>query len=206
MRLSSLSRSLVGFTAVAALAGACLVGEASAAQVSYDGPISAAYFSSYTDTGTSIAFNGSPFMVDSLSSIAELRDYYNGVDSDPLWPSAAVIFATDFTGNLLAPSTGTYQLLIGLDDGGYLSVNGANVFSQPGSNSVSFQLLNVNLTAGDNPFELQYDNSECCGAIAYIGLNGAVAPIPEPASWAVTLLGLAGLGAAIRGRRRAALA
>jgi len=202
MKQSRIQRLVVRATLIACCWCMASAGLA-ATQMSYSGPVTAKYYSSFTDTPTSgIIFNGAPYMTDTIASVSELRDYYAGADSDPNWPSAGNVFATDFTGSFYAPSAGNYSLLVGLDDGGYLTVNGVNYFNETGPNSVDFQRLTVPLSAGDNPFELQYYNAQCCGAIAYLGLNGASAPVPEPAAWAMMLLGAGLIGGGLRLARR----
>ena len=82
-------------------------------------PVTINYYSSgYTDTGSDITFTGSPSSTDTAPSISELRDYYAGVDSDPLWPDASVVFGADFLTQIDVPSTGNYVFQFGADDGG----------------------------------------------------------------------------------------
>jgi hypothetical protein len=45
-------------------------------------------------------------------------------------------------------------------------------------------------------------NDDASGGPAYY--EGAVGAVPEPSTWAIMLVGLGGLGAAMRRRRRAA--
>jgi hypothetical protein len=166
-------------------------------------PVTVAYYTSgYTDTGTSITFTGSPVSVDQISSISELRDYYAGQDSDPNWPSAANPFGADFTAEVDAPTSGTYTFAFGVDDGGYLLVDGSLVANQGGTHAIDIQNYTVTLSAGLHSLEVQYDNVLCCGAIAYVGLNGAPAPAPEPASWSLLITGIGGMGATLRATRR----
>ena len=67
----------------------------------------------------------------------------------------------------------------------------------------------MNLHAGINTFEIQYDNTQCCGAVATLGLPTGVTEItavPEPMTWALMLVGFGVLGAVARRRRSASLA
>ncbi len=206
-------RTLAGLSAFAAgLAAAPFA----AAGVTYVGPVSVSYYSStgqtgctgpssqncsygdYTDTGTGITFTDASSTTDQIGAISELRDYYAGADSDPNWPSATFAFGADFTATISAPTTGDYTFNFGTDDGGYLLIDGDVVANQGGIHAIAFQDYVVNLTAGTHTLEVQYDNVLCCGAIAYVGLNGALAPVPEPASWALMVLGLGAVGATLR--------
>ena len=173
--------------------------QANAAVITYVGgadPVSVSYYANgnFTDTGSSISFSGSPASANSISSISELRDYYNGTDSDPSWPSASIVFAADFNATINVPTSGSYTFQFGTDDAGYLFIGGNLIADQGGIHAVDIQPYTVSLAAGTYSLEVQYDNIYCCGAIAYVGLNGVQAPVPEISTWAMLLCGFAGLG------------
>ena len=56
----------------------------------------------------------------------------------------------------------------------------------------------VTLTPGLNQIEVQYDNSACCTTA--LELSGLPAAVPEPAAWAMLILGLGMIGWAARRR------
>ena len=119
--------------------------------------------------------------------------------------------------NTFIQITGTIGLLSGAnsfvvahDDGVVLSVAGfGTVLSQPGPTGESFTPFNINNPgpAGNFAFTLNY--TECCGPPADLVLqinNVTIGGAPEPASWALTIVGVAGVGAALRSRRRKVVA
>lgn len=96
------------------------------------------------------------------------------------------------------------------NDDAYLSINGVNLFTDNvatvgnygNSGWVSFSY--TALTTGAYTLELgvtnRLDNGLASGAV----LDGV--SVPEPASWALMLVGFAGLGVALRGSRRTLVA
>ena len=64
----------------------------------------------------------------------------------------------------------------------------------------------MTLNAGLNSFEIQYDNTQCCGEVATLALPAGVtevSDVPEPMTWTLMLVGFGGLGAISRRRRSA---
>jgi hypothetical protein len=112
--------------------------------------------------------------------------------------------------------TGTIGLLAGMnsfvvghDDGVVLTIVGfGTVVNAPGPTSFSTSPFTVNNpgAAGNFAFTLEYN--ECCGGPADLefAINNVVigGGVPEPSTWAMMLLGFAGLGFAFRQSRRKA--
>lgn len=72
----------------------------------------------------------------------------------------------------------------------------------------SFAALGAYRYLSFNPTSVSVSGSPCCGANVY-GLDELrvfSSPTPEPAAWALMLLGFGGLGASLRARRQAAVA
>jgi len=117
--------------------------------------------------------------------------------------------------NLFLLLTGTVGLLhgdnsfvVGHDDGVVMFIPGLDgatpVVNAPGPTSFSNTAFNVNNPgpAGNYAFSLQY--TECCGppAVLLLTVNNVNPGVPEPATWAMMLVGFGGLGAVMRTRRR----
>ena len=112
-------------------------------------------------------------------------------------------FGATLTGYLDASATGSYTVTLGSDDAGYLFINNALVVSRPGLNGYGTNDASVDLTAGVHPFTIEYYNGPPTGAAVGLGLSSGltVTGVPEPSTWALLILGFAGLGWA--GYRRA---
>jgi hypothetical protein len=107
-----------------------------------------------------------------------------------------------FTGSTyLAAGANSFSILH--DDGIELSIDGiGTVVSDAGPTAATESPFTVMApTAGFYNFELGY--GECCGGPATVEftVNGAPAGVPEPATWAMMLLGFGGLGVAMRNSR-----
>jgi hypothetical protein len=104
---------------------------------------------------------------------------------------------------------GANSFVVGHDDGVILSIAGfGTVVNAPGPTSFStspFTVTNPG-AAGNFAFTLEYN--ECCGGPADLefAINNVVigGGVPEPSTWAMMLLGFAGLGFAFRQSRRKA--
>jgi len=108
-----------------------------------------------------------------------------------------------FTGTtFLAAGANNFSVLH--DDGVELNIDGIGiVLSDPGPTAATESPFTVTAsTAGFYNFELAY--GECCGGPATVlfDVNGGPAGVPEPATWAMMLVGFGGLGAAMRSKRR----
>lgn len=108
--------------------------------------------------------------------------------------------------------TGTIDLAAGdniftitHDDGLQLNIDGIGlVVDHPGPTSPVANTFTAHaVTAGTYNFELSY--GECCAGPAQLTwlFNGSpVGSVPEPATWAMMLLGFAGIGLAVRRSRK----
>jgi hypothetical protein len=114
------------------------------------------------------------------------------------------------TGNTFIDITGTVGLqhgdndfVVAHDDGVVLNITGfGTVVNEPGPTAESFTHFTVTNpgAAGNFAFNLQY--AECCSPPAALvwQINNVTVTgsVPEPATWAMMLLGIAGVGAAMR--------
>jgi hypothetical protein len=98
----------------------------------------------------------------------------------------ADVFAT-----INVPTPGNYLLTLGSDDGAYAYVGGSLVLDDGGIHGLQTVSTTMTFLApGPQSLELQYGNAYCCGAV----LEFSVAAVPEPSSWAMMILGFAGVG------------
>jgi hypothetical protein len=102
---------------------------------------------------------------------------------------------------------------LGSDDDSFIYVDGVLFGQNPGVHGVSTVTFDSpNLTAGSHSIEVFYADRQ--NVEAHLSLNLAanstgvvITPgVPEPATWAMMLLGFGGLGAMLRSRRKAAFA
>jgi len=189
------THSLIGMVSAAAMA---LVGAASYANAAI---VDVAVYPGYDDTGTGMAVSGSPTYTSTLNSGSTGFVYDWAASSDSVNDfgtyNGSAIFTAYFTGKIFAASAGSYSITIASDDASYLYINGGLAISDGGLHGIVTVTENVMLSAGLNSFQLQYGNGACCGALTSLQLNtagSAISGVPEPATWAMMLLGFAGLG------------
>ena len=105
-------------------------------------------------------------------------------------------------------ATGAYYFLIGSSTPGLLFsdvtlVGGGSTWTLAPPAAHVLTLDNVTLLANTNYTLSMTGSTELAGAI---NGNITILPVPEPATWAMMLLGFAGMGLVIRRRREPALA
>ncbi|GJG85081.1 hypothetical protein tb265_02620 [Gemmatimonadetes bacterium T265] len=118
-------------------------------------------------------------------------------------------FGARFTGFLVAPTTASnYALTVNTDDGDVLTIDGVTYDSDWITKAYGPGYVgNIPLTAGNNPFTLDYFQGPPVQAYANFSVQGAtVIPpppttAPEPATVVLVAAGLAGAGVAARRRR-----
>lgn len=152
-----------------------------------------------TTTVSGINFTDAPFTSD-----ATTVGYFLG---NPLLSSATLNNSYFlFTGSIYLDA-GVNNFTIAHDDGVQISLDGGlgMVLDDAGPTSPTTTPFTITAsTAGTYNYTLSY--GECCGGPAvlqWLYPSGApVGEVPEPATWAMMLLGFAGIGMTFRGRRR----
>jgi hypothetical protein len=206
---------------VAAAAGAALLGVAGAANASVNVQIWTDVVGAASDATLGQAAGlGSPNAVIDLPSIDFNDAPFNSDDStvgyflhNPVGLNATVgshLLDNTYlyiTGDMFL-AAGDNNFVVTHDDGLQLFIDGIGlVVDKPDPTSPTPTSFTANApTAGNYHFELSY--GECCGGPAQLELDLNNAPVtgtPEPATWAMMLLGFGGLGSVLR-RRKAVLA
>lgn len=113
-------------------------------------------------------------------------------------------FGSDTVGTLTAAAAGAYTFFLNSDDGSQAFIDGALVVDDGGAHGPALVSNTVTLTAGVHTFEVQF--YECCGGASGVDFGtptGITLGVPEPATWALMIIGMGGIGVAMR--RRTAL-
>ena len=156
-------------------------------------------YSGHSNGGSGTPFTG---LVGSLSTAGVTFATDTGFNWHPFGLGD---FGSDSHGTLTAASAGTYTFSLNSDDGSKAFIDGVLVLDDSNAHGPFTVTNTVGLSAGAHTFEVQF--FECCGGASGVDfttpegitLGGGV---PEPASWALMLVGFGGLGAALRHRRR----
>lgn len=105
----------------------------------------------------------------------------------------------DFMGTVTVTNGMTFTA--GHDDGLTLVIGANTVISAPGPTSFAETTVTYTGPSGNLPFQLVY--GECCGAPADLEISlPLTSAVPEPSTWAMMVIGFAGLGFAAFGRSR----
>jgi hypothetical protein len=117
-------------------------------------------------------------------------------------------FGADSTGSLNVATSGTYTFHLSSDDGALVFVDGSLLIDRGGPHGPSTTDGTLFLTAGLHSYEVQF--FECCGGPSgldfSIPLGTTIGTVPEPATWALMLLGFGAAGYGLRRQRKLALA
>jgi hypothetical protein len=104
----------------------------------------------------------------------------------------------DFVGSVTVTTGEKFQA--GHDDGVTLVIGGLTVINVPGPSGFALTTSTYTGPSGNQPFQLVY--GECCSPPAVLQIDlPLTSGVPEPSTWAMMVLGFAGLGFA--GYRRA---
>jgi hypothetical protein len=96
----------------------------------------------------------------------------------------------NFTGSVSVTTGQTFT--VGHDDGLTLLIGGLTVINAPLPTSFVDTTVTYTGPTGNLPFQLVY--GECCGAPANLSISLPLSSVPEPSTWAMLVLGFAGLG------------
>ena len=111
-----------------------------------------------------------------------------------------------FTGTLNAPGTEKVTFNLSADDDAFLAVDGNIVLQDGGVHPLDPTGVSVTelLSGGSHSVEIFYADRHTVAAA--LDFSESITAVPEPASWAMMLVGFGGLGVAMRSRRKQAAA
>jgi len=113
----------------------------------------------------------------------------------------ASVFETAILSGNLYDNGSPATITVGSDDDAFVYVDGKYVGGNPGVHGVETTTISLGSWSGAESLEIFYADRAQVGASLFVNVAGATAA-PEPATWAMLLVGFAGLGAAMRYRRR----
>jgi hypothetical protein len=156
-------------------------------------------------TGFTFSGGGAPYSGFAGSIITPDVQFFT--DNAGNWhPFGLSEFGSDSFGSLSVAIAGNYTFSLFSDDGSLAFIDGGLVVNDGGAHAPTGAIGSVFLTAGVHSFEVQF--FECCGGPSGVDFNvpTGVSLVPEPGTWAMMLLGFAGLGAMYRTRHKSAIA
>ena len=123
-------------------------------------------------------------------------------------PFGLASFGSSSTGVLAVATAGNYTFTLNSDDGSRLFIDGGLVVDNGGQHSPTTVSGSTFLTAGSHPFRVNFfeDQGGPSGVDLILPNGVAISGVPEPATWAMMLLGFLGLGWAYRRRQAAGTA
>jgi hypothetical protein len=98
------------------------------------------------------------------------------------------------TGTFTLASAGTAHFTVGSDDDAFVYVNGILVGQNPGIHALTDVTFAAGGNAGVNTLEIFYADRERVAAHLDVSADVILTAVPEPSTWAMMVLGFAGVG------------
>ena len=122
-------------------------------------------------------------------------------------PNDAGFFETAILSGNFAATGADVQVSVTSDDVAFIYVDGKYVGGNPGVHGDETSNIDLGDLNGSHSLEIFYADRAQTGADLSVDVTGAITSgVPEPTSWAMMLVGFGGLGAAMRSRRKQAVA
>ena len=107
----------------------------------------------------------------------------------------ATFFQTAILSGTIQGTGSDVQLTVSSDDDALVYLNGKYVGGNPGVHGVETSLLDLGNLLGPASLEIFFADRAQTGAVLDVGLTGAtISAVPEPSTWAMIILGFAGIG------------
>lgn len=181
-------------TSLTALAAVLALGAASAASA-----VTTDIYSGYSGTASGAPYSG---FVGTLTTPGITFATDTGYNWHPFGLDS---FGADSMATINVTAAGNYTFTLNSDDGSQAFIDGALVVDDGGSHGPATATGSTFLTVGTHHLEVQF--FECCGGPSGVDFTlpsgVSYVAVPEPATWAVMLIGFTGMGAVLR--RRVAL-
>jgi hypothetical protein len=115
-----------------------------------------------------------------------------------------------FKGNFSLAGPGTVSFTLGSDDDSFIYIDGVLIGQNPGVHAVTtVEFTSPSLAVGSHSIEVFYDDRQNVAASLSLTAdsNITITPtVPEPATWTMMIIGVAGVGGALRRRKQIAAA
>jgi hypothetical protein len=114
-----------------------------------------------------------------------------------------------FKGDFDLAGPGTVSFTLGSDDDSFIYVDGVLIGQNPGVHAVTtVEFTSGMLAAGSHNIEVFYDDRQNVAASLSLSLDSDIIitpTVPEPATWTMMIIGVAGIGGILRRRNRTAI-
>lgn len=110
-----------------------------------------------------------------------------------------------FKGQFDLAGPGTVSFTLGSDDDSFIYIDGVLIGQNPGVHAITtVEFTSPTLKTGLHSLEVFYDDRQNVAASLSLSADSAITitPVPEPATWTMMILGVAGIGGALRRRNR----
>jgi PEP-CTERM motif len=113
-----------------------------------------------------------------------------------------------FSGKFNLAGPGTVSFTLGSDDDSFIYIDGTLIGQNPGVHAVTtVEFTSPTLTSGAHTIEVFYDDRQNVAASLSLSADSDITitpTVPEPATWTMMILGVAGVGGALRRRNQVA--
>ncbi|HSZ52511.1 MAG TPA: PEPxxWA-CTERM sorting domain-containing protein [Caulobacteraceae bacterium] len=111
-----------------------------------------------------------------------------------------------FKGSFSLAGPGTVSFTLGSDDDSFIYIDGVLIGENPGVHAITtVEFTSPTLAAGSHSIDVFYDDRQNVAASLSLSADSDITitpTVPEPATWTMMVLGVAGVGGVLRRRNR----